>query len=294
MGSRSRRSIWPQEPGLNPGNPIQSCNPQGESILNSQTNPGEATLAIEALVFDAYGTLFDTQSVIVAIQKVFPAQADYITHVWRQKQLEYSWLRAAMGHYADFAAVTRDALVYALATVAAEIDTTVVADLCQAYERLTPFPDTGDALTELAPFRLAVLSNGSPAMLKALLDHSGLARHFEQVISTDLRHTFKPHPEVYHAAANMLGLTTDKILLVSSNGFDIAGAKQCGLKTLRIERLPIDALRKGLADPAKASSQMFFSALRSQLETFGEPTDFTCSSLRDVAALAPSIASARS
>jgi 2-haloacid dehalogenase len=250
-------------------------------------------LAIEAFVFDAYGTLFDTQSVIVSVQKFFPVQADYITQLWRQKQLEYSWLRTAMGFYADFSAVTREALAYALATIAAGTDTAVVTDLCRAYERLSPFPDTAEALAELAPYRLAILSNGSPSMLAALLDHSGLGRHFEHVISADVRHNFKPHPEVYRASCDVLNLPPEKILLVSSNGFDIAGAKGYGLRTSRIERLAVGSLRDDLANPAQISPQLFFNAMRSQPETFGAPPDYTCNSLRDLAVLAPSIATPR-
>jgi 2-haloacid dehalogenase len=247
-------------------------------------------LAIEAFVFDVYGTLFDTQSVVAAVEKIFPAHADYITQVWRQKQLEYSWQRAAMGFYADFSVVTREALAYALATVTSDIDEAVISDLCRAFERLTPFAETPEALAALSSYRLAILSNGSPAMLASLLEHSGLRHHFEQVISTDLRRTFKPHPDFYRSAASTLGLPPEKIMLVSSNGFDIAGAKHYGLSTMRIERLPAGQLRDSLANPAQVAPRLLFGALRSQPEAFGSPPDFTCRSLADLAALAPSIA----
>src|SRR5271163_3856993 len=109
------------------------------------------------------------------IEEIFPAYGDYIAYVWRQKQLEYSWLRTTMGFYEDFAVVTRDAPSYALTTLAIVPDNGVVD---AGFDRLAPFADMGETLTGLAPYRLAIL-NGSPAMLSALLEHSEFANHFE-------------------------------------------------------------------------------------------------------------------
>jgi 2-haloacid dehalogenase len=246
----------------------------------------ERPLPIKAFVFDVYGTLYNPQSVATAIEVLFPGYGDYLAYVWRQKQLEYSWLRTAMGCYADFAVVTRDALIYALATLALSPSAAAVDGLCQSFDRLAPFSDAATALNGLTSFRLAILSNGSPTMLSALLGQSNFARHFEEVISVDRNRVYKPHPSTYRSVAEALALAPEEILLISSNGFDLAGAKQFGLKTLRIKRAALDPPREGDAQPLR----LVFSALRSQLEAFGGEPDFECSSLLDIVTLAPSIA----
>lgn len=245
--------------------------------------------SIQAIVFDAYGTLFDTHSVAATVEQALPGHGDYVTHVWRQKQLEYSWHRAAMGFYEDFAVVTRDALTYALATVGVKVADSVTGQLVSAFDRLAPYPDASAMLDVLSSCRLAILSNGSPAMLQALVRHAGFESRFERLISVDARRTFKPHPEAYRCAVDALGLAPAEILLVSSNGFDIAGARHFGLRTLRIERVSPGALAAALADPRQVSAGAMFMALRSQLESHGGPPDYTCLSLQEFAARAPSI-----
>lgn len=246
---------------------------------------------IKAVVFDAYGTLFDTYTVAAAVEEAFPGRGDYLTHVWRQKQLEYSWHRAAMGFYEDFAVVTRDALTYALSTIAVEATDQVIEHLVSAFDRLALFPDAAAMLDTLSGHRLAILSNGSPEMLQALVRHAGVESRFERLISVDARHTFKPHPDAYRCAVDALGLTPAEILLVSSNGFDIAGARRFGLRTLRIERVSPGTLAGMLTDPQHVGARAMFMALRSQLESHGGMPDYTCMSLQELAARAPSILS---
>jgi 2-haloacid dehalogenase len=137
---------------------------------------------IKAFVFDAYGTLYDTQSVAGAIASAFPRYGDYITQTWRMKQLEYSWLRTLMGTYADFRTVTREALAYTLGTIGISLDERRLNELTDAYDRLQPYPDTRAALEALHDYRLAILSNGSPQMLEALVGNSGLGSLLEAVI----------------------------------------------------------------------------------------------------------------
>ncbi len=245
--------------------------------------------SIKAFVFDAYGTLFDTYAVAAAVEHAFPGRGDYLTHVWRQKQLEYSWHRAAMGFYEDFAVVTREALLYALATTGVKAAEDVIDRLVSAFDRLALFPDAALMLDTLSGYRMAILSNGSPEMLQALVRHAGVESRFERLISVDARRTFKPHPDAYRCAVDALGLAPAEIVLVSSNGFDIAGARRFGLRTLRIERVSASALGAVLADPQHVDARAMFMALRSQLESHGGIPDYTCMSLQEFAVLAPSI-----
>ena len=250
-------------------------------------------MRVEVLAFDAYGTLFDTQSVAAATEAAFPSHGDLIAQVWRQKQLEYTWLRSAMAAHADFETVTREALLYALGTVGIEAPQAVIDHVCAAFDQLDPYPDARETLTRLSDYRLAILSNGSPAMLKALLSHAGFDHFFDAVVSAEPTGFYKPHPAVYDALTGALGLPPAEILLVSSNGFDLAGARHFGLGTARIGRLSREHLRDRLTDASSISPQTMFAALRSQPDFFAGPPDVTCTALHDLIALAPSIAKAR-
>lgn len=233
---------------------------------------------IKAVVFDAYGTLFDVQSVADATERAYPGRGEYITQVWRQKQLEYSWLRALMGRYADFWSVTREALAYTLGTLGLEPDEAFLAGMAQAYNRLTPYPDAARCLAELAPLKRAILSNGAPDMLRALVANAGLADSFDAVISVDAKRVFKPHPDAYALVEEVLGVTPAEVLFVSSNGFDVGGAKAFGFRVARVARLPRQALARELASGAIAPLTMF-KALRMQEETYAEAPDFAVPAL---------------
>jgi 2-haloacid dehalogenase len=137
-----------------------------------------------------------------------------------------------------------------------------------AYDRLTLYPDVMPALQTFGRRRLAVFSNGSPDMLRALTRNAGIGQAFEALISVDAARTFKPSPKAYQLACDRLGLRPEQILLVSSNGFDLQGAGRFGLRTARIERFTTEDLRKRLnAGPIDATSM--YLALRSQLESIG-------------------------
>ncbi len=185
--------------------------------------------AIEAVVFDAYGTLFDLTSLETASHGLVPESAAFVAQ-WRAKQLEYSWLRALMGTYADFAQVTRDALEYTIAHFAVDADEETVRALLTAWLTLDPYPEVTGMLTRLRALPLAILSNGSPAMLVAVLKHAKLARHFDAVISADAARTYKPDPRVYALAPTALQLPADRILFVSTNAWDAVGAKAYGFR----------------------------------------------------------------
>ncbi len=237
---------------------------------------------IKAIVFDAYGTLYDVQSVARATEVAFPGHGDYITQVWRMKQLEYTWLRSIMDRYEDFAAVTRDSLSYTLATIGLRPENVVLDQIVDAYNTLTPYPEAERALGLLAKFRLAILSNGSPDMLDALVRNSGLDRYLEAVISVDTKKTYKPDPRAYALIQERLGVTPDAVLFVSSNGFDVAGAKSFGFTVARIERITPEALRKDLTGGAPIGPAAMFRALRMQTETLGQAPDVVVGSLLEL------------
>jgi len=238
---------------------------------------------IKALVFDAYGTLFDTQSVWRSVESAYPGRGIFITDIWRQKQLEYTWQRTAMGNFTDFAALTRDALDYAVRTITPNVDAQLVEALSESFNQLDLYANTAEALASLCSQRLALLSNGSSAMLAALLEHAGLNSVFEHIICSDDVRRYKPHPEIYRAAVTRLELLPHEVALVSSNGFDLAGARNFGLPTIRIERTSSVALQRVLLESAPIPSEAAFLAVRSQADLYAGQPDFICTSLLDVA-----------
>ena len=181
-------------------------------------------MTIKAVVFDAYGTLFDVQSVAGLTEAAFPGHGGTITQIWRLKQLEYTWLRSLMGRYEDFWSVTRASLDFTLQTLGLAATPELVARIAAAYDALSLYPEALEALQGLAPTRLAIFSNGSPAMLANLTGQAGIDGLLERVISVDEIKAYKPDPRGYRLVEDRLGLPREEILFVSSNGFDIAGA----------------------------------------------------------------------
>ncbi len=200
----------------------------------------------EALVFDVYGTLLDPATVTAACAAVTSDPAA-LAALWRQKQLEYTWLRGLMGQYEDFWAVTGAALDYALERLALTIDERHKARLMDAWLSLRPYPEVDAALTRLAPRPLAVLSNGSPAMLEAGLRAAGLRERFRHLLSVDAVRTYKPAPAVYALAEQHLALPRERLLFVSANAWDVAGAKAVGLPCAWIRRTETPPERLGFA-----------------------------------------------
>jgi 2-haloacid dehalogenase len=197
---------------------------------------------LKALAFDAYGTLFDVHSVIAACEGRFPRQGVALSRLWRAKQLEYTWLLSLMGRYEDFWNVTGAALRVACRALELPLDAATEKQLLRAYLELEPFPDVQGALEALAErYTLVILSNGTSRMLKELLECAGWERLFAQVLSADEAKIYKPHPQVYELASRKLGLERGEIGFVSSNFWDVAGAKAFGFWTFwanRIEQPP--------------------------------------------------------
>ena len=192
---------------------------------------------IEALVFDAYGTIFDVHSVAATCEQLFPGHGRALSQAWRVKQLEYTWLRNSMNKHVDFDVVTRDALQVACAGLSLTYSEATLVALNAAYRTLTPFADAAETLQRLrGKFPLAILSNGAPAMLDAVVRHSGLQGTFQAVLSVEEVGVFKPDPRVYQLAVDRLGVAREAIGFVSSNGWDAAGASAFGFTTFWINR----------------------------------------------------------
>lgn len=194
------------------------------------------TSSIRAITFDAYGTLFDVHSVIATCSRKFPGQGAELSKLWRAKQLEYTWLRSLMGPYEDFWRVTESALVFACNSLSLACPPETRRELMESYLHLDSFPDAKAALAKLAQYKLAILSNGSPKMLDAVVESTGLKGIVAEVISADEVKIYKSSPRVYGLVSKHLGVSKSAIAFVSSNFWDIAGAKSYGFFTCWVNR----------------------------------------------------------
>jgi 2-haloacid dehalogenase len=193
-------------------------------------------MPISAVVFDAYGTLFDVHSVVARCDALFPGQGAALSRLWRQKQLEYTWLRSLMGRYERFEAVTEAALTHACAHLSLTLSAAGRRDLLQAYRQLSLYPEAADALAGLRDCRLAILSNGSPEMLAPLVRHAKIDHLLDHVISVHEIRIYKPHPSVYRLALDKLQARSADVAFVSSNYWDACGASAFGLEAFWINR----------------------------------------------------------
>lgn len=238
-------------------------------------------MPIRALVFDAYGTLYDVQSVRELATELCGAKGELVTQLWRLKQLEYTWLRGMMRAYEDFWSVTRAALDYSLLAAGIQPNPAIIDPLMQKYLALDLYPEATAALDALRGYTLAILSNGSPMMLETLVETTGVAGRFADVISVDRARSFKPDPACYALVEAALGVSKQEVLFVSSNGFDVAGAKQFGFKVARIER------SAGMAAPdssAVGPTELFW-LLRGHPEQLGHNANWRVARLTDLAPL---------
>jgi 2-haloacid dehalogenase len=199
-------------------------------------------MAIAALVFDAYGTLYDVHSVVQRCDQYFPGKGAQLSQLWRSKQLEYTWLRSLMQRYVPFSTVTREALAWAADAQGLALTGEQTETLMREYLMLATYPDVAEALQRLKPAKQAILSNGSPDMLEPLVAHSRLA--FDAVLSVDAVKIFKPSPRVYEIATKTFGVQPNEIAFVSSNCWDALGAQSFGFNAYWINRLgaPVDRL----------------------------------------------------
>lgn len=192
---------------------------------------------IEACVFDAYGTLFDVNSAARAAQDSLGERWQPLAELWRAKQLQYTWLRGLAGHHADFWQVTADALDFALSTLKLD-DPALPARLMNLYLVLSAYPEVPGTLKRLKPagMKLAILSNGTPAMLAAAAANAGIADLFDALLSVEEVKVYKPHPAVYGLASERLNVSTGRICFLSANGWDAYSAKAFGFHVLWCNR----------------------------------------------------------
>ncbi len=194
---------------------------------------------VRALVFDAYGTLFDPFAVKTRAEELFPGSGAALSQLWRAKQLEYSWLRTLMGRYENFWKITEDSLVVSCRTLKLSCDEDQRKQLMHVYLTLPAFPDVKPALEKLSNLPLTILSNGSPEMLKPLVAANNMTHFFKNIFSVDALQMYKPRPEIYQHAVTSLGIPKEAIGFISSNYWDIAGAASFGFRTYWLNRYSV-------------------------------------------------------
>jgi 2-haloacid dehalogenase len=193
---------------------------------------------VQACVFDAYGTLFDVRAAARKCRDVL-GDDDKLTTLWRDKQLQYTWLRAAQERHADFWQVTGDALDFALETIIGLSKKSGLRDrLMSLYLTLDPFPEVPNVLRKLktAGMRTAILSNGSPAMLDSAVKSAGLEPLLDAVLSVEEVGVYKPHPKVYQLAVDRLAIPASAISYQTSNSWDAYAASAFGMQVVWCNR----------------------------------------------------------
>ena len=216
-------------------------------MASAAGRPAAAAGSREVLVFDLYGTLVDPIAISSELSRLLGDRDGLeVARLWRLKQLEYSFRLTAMGWYEDFRWVTSRALDFALASFEARLPAGQTGRLAGLYDHLRPFPDAVPALRALAGlgYELAVLSNGTPAMIRNCLENNGLGDLLGERISADEVRVFKPSPVVYQHAAGRLSRPASQLRLVTSNAFDCVGASAAGMRTAWVNRTaaPFDTI----------------------------------------------------
>jgi 2-haloacid dehalogenase len=193
-----------------------------------------------ALAFDVYGTLIDPLRMEEHLRAAFGEKAREASELWRGKQLEYSFRRALMKKYRNFDACTAEALRFVSLQLEIPLSGEAQQQLLAKYRQLPAYPDVAGALEELTAlgFAIAACSNGTASAVRASLEHAGLLAHFRGIVSVDPIRTFKPDPAVYEYLAAELRAPKETIWLISSNPFDVIGAKACGLRAAWVQRDP--------------------------------------------------------
>ena len=194
-------------------------------------------MAYRAYVFDAYGTLFDVHAAVRRHAERAGPEGQLLSEIWRAKQLEYSWTRALMGAYRDFEQLTAESLDYAFARVPS-VDRSLRDDLLAAYRTLDCFPEVPHVLKTLKDrgARIAILSNGTPAMLEAAVGHCALGGIIDEIFSVEALRTYKTAPEVYELVTTAYRLYPDAVSFQSSNRWDVAGAAKFGFRSVWVNR----------------------------------------------------------
>jgi 2-haloacid dehalogenase len=223
--------------------------------------------------------------VAAVTEQAFPGYGEIITQIWRIKQLEYTWLRSLMRRYEDFSVITRESLAYTLKALGLKNDALVFERVMEKYLHLDLYPDAMAALAAMRDRKLAILSNGSPGMLNALVQSSGLDRVLDATISVDPQKIFKPSPDAYALIESTLGVAPDDVLFVSSNPWDACGAKAFGLKVAWIERITPQAMALACIKNDVVPPLTMFKAIRTQMDELGLQPDYRIRALAELPGL---------
>jgi 2-haloacid dehalogenase len=220
----------------------------------SNTVPG---MKLRAVLFDAYGTLFDVYSVALLAEQLFPGQGERLAVIWRDKQIDYTRLVSMSGRYRPFWELTRAGLRFACTRLGLTLDAAAEERLMNQYHHLSAFPENHAVLAELQRRGVpaGILSNGDPAMLQVAVKSAGFADALQHLISVDAVQRYKTDPAAYALGPQALGLPAREILFVSSNGWDAIGATWAGYATLWVNRsgLPLDPLG---TEPTRTGSSL--------------------------------------
>ncbi len=211
-----------------------------------ESRPGSTSHAPRAVLFDAYGTLFDVYSVGLLAEQLFPGQGERLGVLWRDKQIEYTRLCSMSGHYRPFWDLTRAGLRFAAQRLGLALDGTAEERLMNQYRHLSAFPENLEVLRALQArgIKAGILSNGDPEMLGVAVKSAGFSGLLDPVLSVHGIRKYKTDPAAYALGPQALGLPARDILFVSSNGWDAIGATWYGYSTLWVNRagLPIEQL----------------------------------------------------
>jgi len=199
----------------------------------------------KAVAFD-YFVIFDPNSIVPAIEDAFPGRGTEFVNLWRTRQFEYAWLRSLTGRYVDFRQVTEEALVYTAQALKLDLTQERKARLLDAYLHLKPWPDAEPSLRKLkaAGVRMVTIANFSPTMLRSNADGAHLTELFDELLSTDVNHSYKPDPRAYALGVEHLHLEKEDIVFAAFGGWDAAGAKSFGYPTFWVNSLglPVEQL----------------------------------------------------
>jgi 2-haloacid dehalogenase len=206
----------------------------------------KAATPVRAVLFDAYGTLFDVHSVVQTAEALFPARGEALSQLWRDRQIEYTRLVSMSGRYRPFWDLTRAGLRFAAQRLGLVLDTAAEQRLMAQYRQLSAFAENREVLEALHArgVRAGILSNGDPEMLAAAVASAGFAGLLDPVLSVQETRRYKTDPACYALGPTALGLPAEQILFVSSNGWDAIGATWFGYQTLWVNRAgaPLEAL----------------------------------------------------
>ncbi|HWK39992.1 MAG TPA: haloacid dehalogenase type II [Hyphomicrobium sp.] len=223
------------------------------ALIPSVASAAEADTVprFKAVAFD-YFVLFNANSVIPKIEKEFPGRGAEFANAWRARQFDYGFLRSITGQQIDFFQVTEDALLYTAEAMHLPLNDDARARLLNAYLTLDPWPDTAAALAKLkaAGVRIITVSNLSPRMLQANAERAGIADLFDELLSTEANHSYKPEPRAYALGIERLGLAKHEIAFVAFGGWDAYGAKSFGYPTYWVNRFNLPPERLGPAPDA--------------------------------------------